>query len=259
MNETNLMEYIPPEQIGLIIVAIIGVGIAFLGALVFLIKWGAEHFAKVQEAKLAAFQQENESRARDSEAARDIKMLEMQRQLDETQTGRETVRLLFSELSESRKEDAEQRKAFERREAIHIEAMQGIQSNTAATFGLMKEMVEKLSKHQESDETMEIKQGKIIAQNDKTHSQNEVTHGKLEAIGNTLAEIATELKSVTVGRASDRETLNDILSKVARLQENVATIEALSKAPPETVAATTQSDTTPVTSEIPEIAKDKPE
>lgn len=255
MNETNIMDYIPPEQIGYIVAAVMGLIGTIFAALGIFVRWIVGYFAKVQEAKLSAFQQENESRIRDAEAARDIKMLEMQRQLDETQTGRETVRLLFSELSESRKEDAEQRKAFERREAIHIEAMQGIQSNTAATLGILKEMSERLSKHQEDDETMGIRQEKIIAQNEKTHNQNEATHIKLEGITTTLAEIASELKKVTVGRASDRETINDIQEKLSKLQENVAAIEVFSKTPDS--VATTTPDATPVTQASE--AKDKPD
>lgn len=230
------MDYIPPEQIGLIIAAIVGLIGSTAAAIGIFVRWLFGYFARVQDEKLNAMRQERELEKIEAEAKQRQRDMEIQRQLDETQTGRETMRLLFSELSESRKEDKEIRTSYERRENAHIEAMQGIQNNTAATLGLLKEMADKLSKHQEGDEIMEIKQERIIA-------QNETTHSKMADMGSLLAEIALKLEGITVGRASDRKIIEEIHGQVLSMQQSLSHIEESAKAPPQAVATATQPAT----------------
>lgn len=223
MNETNLMDYIPPEQLSLIISAIVtaiasivgavGVGVAIYVRSMFK-TWAKEHESKRKNDEL-----EREAKNKELEAKIEFQRMEIQARLDTTETGRETQRLWMSQLDEERRDNAEQRKAFERREAIHIEAMQGIQNNTAATLGILKEMSDRLSKHQESDETMEAQQIKIIA-------QGETTHERLSTMAGVIDAIVVKLDNITATKKGDEKVLQDIHKLLSELKESFQRLES---------------------------------
>jgi hypothetical protein len=234
------MELIPPETLIGLIVTAFGLFFAALGGAGYLFRrW----FLGRLETERARNQQEIEA----AKSKVDLDRLEIQNQLDQTQSSREMLRLQMSESSENRKAflslletmrgDAIQRDSQHAKHLSEItESFKGIQSNTAATFGLLKEMVEKLSRHQESDEIMEIKQDRIIAQNESTHS-------KMADMGSLLAEIALKLEGITVGRASDRKIIEEIHEQVLSMQQSLSHIEESAKAPPQTVVTATQPAT----------------
>lgn len=211
MSCSGFWECITPEQWVLLIAAIIGVVVAFFGALTYLIRWGANYFARVQEVKLEAMRQDIETKRIELEARIRLHDSEVQNKLDETQYNRETIRMFFSELNESRKEDANIRASYERRETTHLEAMnkiaiatQGIETNATVTLELLKI-------HTESDEIMSKNQEKIITQNDKTSE-------KLDAV-------IAELKTISVGRAGDRLILEDVKKKLVEIATGIKRLE----------------------------------
>lgn len=214
MTCNGLWECITPEQWLLVVTAIIAVVVAFFGALVYLIKWGVDYFARVQEVKLKKMQQDIDNDKAELDSQRKIDELKVQKQLDETHSHQERERMFFSELAESRKEDAAIRASYDRREAAHIEfmnsiasAMRGIEISINTGNSNMSLALELLKKGQERDEIMEIKQEKIIAQNDKTSE-------KLDAV-------IAELKTVSVGRASDRIILEDVQKKLLEIADDI--------------------------------------
>lgn len=214
MTCNGLWECITPEQWALLIATITGVMVAFFGAIAYLIKWGVDYFARVQEVKLKAMQQDIDNNKAELDSQRKIDELKVQKQLDETHSHQERERMFFSELAESRKEDAAIRASYDRREAAHIEfmnsiasAMRGIEISINTGNSNMSLALELLKKGQERDEIMEIKQEKIIAQNDKTSE-------KLDAV-------IAELKTVSVGRASDRIILEDVQKKLLEIADDI--------------------------------------
>lgn len=218
MNCTGFWECITPEQWLLIVTAIIAVVVAFFGALVYLIKWGVDYFARVQEVKLKKMQQDIDNDKAELDSQRKIDELKVQKQLDETHSHQERERMFFSELAESRKEDAAIRASYDRRETAHIEfmnsiasAMKGIETSISSSNGNMALALELLKKGQERDEIVEIKQEKIIAQNDKTSE-------KLDAV-------IAELKTVSVGRAGDRLILEDVQKKLIEIAQGIKRLE----------------------------------
>lgn len=214
MNCNSFWECVTPEQWVLLVTTIIGVIVAFFGALAYLIKWGVDYFARVQEIKLKAMQQDIDNKKAELDSQRKIDELKVQKQLDETHSHQERERMFFSELAESRKEDAAIRASYERRETSHIEfmnsiaiSMKGIETSISSSNSNMALALELLKKGQERDEIMEIKQEKIIAQNDKTSE-------KLDAV-------IAELKTVSVGRAGDRAILEDVQKKLLEISDDI--------------------------------------
>lgn len=214
----KLMELIPPEQLAIIVAAFIGVVGAFLAAIAYLFRWYARYFTRVQDEKLNAIRQERELEKVEFEAKLRRAELDIQTRLDETHNSRETIRMAFSELDESRKDDAAIRASYERRETAYTEAMariasamQGIEANAAASLGLLKD-------HRESDDIVSIKQEKIIVQNDKTQA-------KLVEVSNDLSSVLMKLEGINVGRVSDRKLLEEIHEDVKRLQGELAQLK----------------------------------
>lgn len=211
-------ECITPEQWLLVVTAIIAVVVAFFGALVYLIKWGVDYFARVQEVRLKSMQQDIDNRKAELESQRKIDELKVQKQLDETHSHQERERMFFSELAESRKEDAAIRASYDRRETSHMEfmnsiaiAMKGIESSTNTGNANMSLALELLKKGHERNEVVEIKQDKIVAQNDKTSE-------KLDAV-------IAELKTISVGRAGDRVILEDVQKKLLEIAQGIKHLE----------------------------------
>lgn len=211
-------ECITPEQWLLVVTAIIAVVVAFFGALVYLIKWGVDYFARVQEVRLKGMQQDIDNKKAELESQRKIDELKVQKQLDETHSHQERERMFFSELAESRKEDAAIRASYDRRETSHMEfmnsiaiAMKGIELSTNTGNANMSLALELLKKGHERDEIMEIKQDKIVAQNDKTSE-------KLDAV-------IAELKTISVGRAGDRVILEDVQKKLLEIAQGIKRLE----------------------------------
>lgn len=211
-------ECITPEQWLLIVTTIIGVVVAFFGALVYLIKWGVDYFARVQEVKLKEMQQDIDNKKAELESQRKIDELKVQKQLAETHSHQERERMFFSELAESRKEDAAIRASYDRRETSHMEfmnsiaiAMKGIESSTNTGNANMSLALELLKKGHERNEVVEIKQDKIVAQNDKTSE-------KLDAV-------IAELKTISVGRAGDRVILEDVQKKLLEIAQGIKHLE----------------------------------
>lgn len=218
MNCTGFWECITPEQWALLIATITGVIVAFFGAIAYLIKWGVDYFARVQEVRLKGMQQDIDNKKAELDSQRKIDELKVQKQLDETHSHQERERMFFSELAESRKEDAAIRASYDRRETAHIEfmnsiasAMKGIETSISSSNGNMALALELLKKGQERDEIVEIKQEKIIAQNDKTSE-------KLDAV-------IAELKTVSVGRAGDRLILEDVQKKLIDIAQGIKRLE----------------------------------
>lgn len=236
------MDYIPPETLIGFVVTAFTLFFAGLGGAGYLFrKWFLD--------RLDTERKRTEQDIQTAKSKVDIDRLEIQNQLDQTQSSRQMAHLLVSENAETRKaflqqieamrQDAKTRDAlYEKHLTETAESYRGIQGNTAATFGLLKEMVDKLSKHQESDETMEAQQGKIIA-------QNSTTHDRMADINSLLVQIALELKGITANCVGDRDILNDIQSKLGKLQEAIATIEEIARTPP----SVTEVPATPVTNE----------
>lgn len=77
MNCTGFWECITPEQWLLVVTAIIAVVVAFFGALVYLIKWGVDYFARVQEVRLKSMQQDIDNRKAELESQRKIDCLQL--------------------------------------------------------------------------------------------------------------------------------------------------------------------------------------
>lgn len=218
MNCTGFWECITPEQWALLIATITGVIVAFFGAIAYLIKWGVDYFARVQEVRLKGMQQDIDNKKAEVDSQRKIDELKVQKQLDETHSHQERERMFFSELAESRKEDAAIRASYDRRETAHIEfmnsiasSMKGIETSISSSNGNMALALELLKKGQERDEIVEIKQEKIIAQNDKTSE-------KLDAV-------IAELKRVSVGRAGDRLILEDVQKKLIDIAQGIKRLE----------------------------------
>lgn len=218
MNCTGFWECITPEQWALLIATITGVIIAFFGAIAYLIKWGVDYFARVQEVRLKGMQQDIDNKKAELESQRKIDELKVQKQLDETHSHQERERMFFSELAESRKEDAAIRASYDRRETAHIEfmqsiasAMKGIETSINTSNSTMSLALELLKKGHERDEIMEIKSEKIIAQNDKTSQ-------KLDAV-------IEELKTVSVGRIGDRLILEDVQKKLVEIAQGIKRLE----------------------------------
>lgn len=242
MKDWELLEMIPPEQIGYIIAASLAVIGSFMAGLGYYIRWAFRYQAKVQDEKLNAIRQEREIEKEEAEAVRRRKDAEIQRQLDETQNGRETMRLLFSELAETRKDDKEIRASYERRETAFIEAManiskatQSIEVNSASTLALLKE-------HKDADDIMVIRQEKIIKQNDTTHE-------RLSEMMNVLSTLSAKLETVAVGRSSDKKVLDEIKDAIEKVQASMKRLEDTTQPIPSliesikvsTVATTTES------------------
>lgn len=221
MKDWELLEMIPPETIGLIAAAMVGLLISAIAY----VRWLLRYHAKVQDEKLNAIRQEREiekaeadARLAEAEAARMRKDREIQRQLDETQNGRETMRLLFSELAETRKDDKEIRASYERREAAFVEAManiskatQSIEVNSASTLALLKE-------HKDADDIMVIRQEKLMKQNDTTHE-------RLSEMMNVLSTLSAKLETVAVGRSSDKKVLDEIKDAIEKVQASMKRLE----------------------------------
>lgn len=216
------MQAIPPEQWGIIVTAIIGIILALLAAIAFLIRWGVRYFASVQDEKLNAMRQEREIEKADFEARIKQRDREWELRLDETQSGRESNRLFFSELAETRKEDSirfnAMQEAFRKQDETHlrqsqetIEVYRGIQSNTAATLELLK-------LHAENDNIMSIRQEKIMKQNDNTHEQ-------LIDIASSLDAVIIKVDGLASGRISDKKILEDMRGALVLIQEGVKHLE----------------------------------
>jgi hypothetical protein len=153
--------------------------------------------------------------------AQEHETLEMQNRLDATLFSQETIRIFASELQETRKEDIAQRDkqqaAYDRRDEQHIQHMaeithvvKALQINTAATLELLKE-------HQDTGQVLLIRQEKLSAQND-------VTHSKLSEISTDLSALASKLENMSVNRSSDRRTLDDIQASVLNLKQLAETM-----------------------------------
>lgn len=214
MKDWELLEMIPPETIGLIAAAMVGLLISAIAY----VRWLLRYHAKLQDEKLNAIRQEREIEKAEAEAVRRRKDAEIQRQLDETQNGRETMRLLFSELAETRKDDKEIRASYERRETAFIEAManiskatQSIEVNSASTLALLKE-------HKDADDIMVIRQEKLIKQNDTTHE-------RLSEMMNVLSTLSAKLETVAVGRSSDKKVLDEIKDAIEKVQASMKRLE----------------------------------
>lgn len=217
-----LLEYLGTEQWGLIIAGIVAIFGAMSAAIVFLVRWGVRYFARVQDEKLNAMRQEREIEKADFEARIKQRDREWELRLDETQSGRETQRLFFSEISEQRRIDIAQREtmqaAFDKRDAQFgnalkemVTASQGLQANTAATLEFLK-------LHAESDDIMRIKQEKIIAQNDNLQS-------KLIDVSSSLDAVIIKVDSLASNRVSDKKILDEIHAALVVIQSGVKRLE----------------------------------
>lgn len=251
MNETNLMDYIPPETLIGFFVTAIGLFFAALGGVGYLFRrWFLSRLETERERtkqEIDAAKAKQELDRMEAEAKQRQRDMEVQRQLDETHTGRETMLRWFDALSEERKDNAEQRKEAAKLLETQVQSyakiadtIGSLDRTTAALFSLLKE-------NQESGESMAIGQRNIV-------SQNEESHRKMVDISNDLAAIAIKLETITVGRASDRKIIDEIHEQVLSVKQSLSAIEALGKAAPVTVAIATH-DTTPVTEAK---AEDKP-
>lgn len=259
MKDWELLEMIPPEQWTALIVAILGAIIVIVGAVgLFIKRWLDEKINDIRQEREIE-KAEADARLAEAEAARMRKDREIQRQLDETQTGRENFRLLFSELAETRKSEKEIRASYERREAAFVEAMakissatQGIESNSASTLALLKE-------HKDADDIMVIRQEKIIKQNDTTHE-------RLSEMMNVLSTLSAKLETVAVGRSSDKKVLDEIKDAIEKVQASMKRLEDTTQPIPSliesikvsAVAVTTESHKDD-TIKLPEIDEKKEE
>lgn len=214
----EFLEMIPPEQIGLLIAAIVGAFGSVMAGLAYYIRWLFRYQARVQDEKLSAMRQERELEKAEVESAQRRKDAEIQRQLDETQNSKETIVRLFSELSESRKEDKEIRASYERRESAFIEAMskianatQGIESNSASTLALLKE-------NKDNGEIIVIKQDMLL-------KNSEETHRKINDLAKDIQGIANKLESVSVGRNGDRKILDEIKEGLTKITQGIKRLE----------------------------------
>lgn len=217
----NIWDMISPEQWTAIVSAIV----LLIIALILFGRWlFFDHIPKLLDDKLQADKQGREEEAKEAEAKRKIELLEIQNQLDQTQSSREMLRLQNSEQVETRnalmKVIESMRADSQKRDDTHskylgeiTDVFRGIQSNTAATLELLKE-------HRESDEVMAIGQSKVI-------NQNETTHQKLTELSSDLAEVSQKLESiaVVVGRLGDRKTLDEIKEKVDSAIDRIKHIE----------------------------------
>lgn len=228
----------PPEAIAVIVSAFASLIAAVIGFFVWLFKF----LPRIIESRLQKSQAHTQKEIDDAKAKWEIERMELQNQLDQTQSSREMLRLQSSESEQMRTAllkifDA-MREDGKKRDEQHAqflketsESYRGINANTASTLELLK-------LHQELDETMGIKQEKIIAQNDAQER-------KLTEIQSEIDTVLQKIESLTYGRATDSKAIHDILASLEKVQLSVKHLEELSTRPV-AVAVTTPTET-PIT------------
>jgi hypothetical protein len=239
----SIQEYwkmIPPESAALIIGAIVSLAAAIIGFFVWLFKYAPKYIEnrlkQSQEQTKVAIEKAKAEIENDKQKWQ-IERMELQNQLDQTQSSREMLRLQSSESEQMRTAllkifDA-MREDSKKRDEQHAqflketsESYRGINANTASTLELLK-------LHQELDETMGRKQDTII-------EQNNAQERKLTEIQSELDTLLQKVESLTYSRATDSKAIHDILSSLEKVQSSVKHLEELSTAA--VVEITPQSD-----------------
>lgn len=221
MSLQELMSMVPPETWLGIVVSATTLALAGLGGAGYLFR---QWFLN----KLDMTSKVNASELESLRSRIDLERLEMQNQLDQTQSGREMLRLQSSELVESRnafldiikamREDAKNSETRHEKFLNELaETNRNLHVTSVATLNL-------LEKHKEGDEIMGIKQERIISQNDKTHE-------RIAQLIHDVASIGIKLESLTVNRAQDRQIIEELRGGLDKIQEGIKHLEEYASKP----------------------------
>lgn len=222
---------ISPEQW----TAIVGAIVLLIIALILFGRWlFFDHIPKLLDEKLQADKQGREEEAKEAEAKRKIELLEIQSQLDATQSGREMNRLLLSEMAESRKESDKRmmlmQESFSKRDEQNGTALLTIGATLSSFETIASTQLELLKNHVGSD--------KLMAQNqDKIMGQNQETHTKIEGLSTKLSAIEDKVESILQSNQNIRQAIiDDIKTELTGVKLDIQHLEQLIIAPkPETV------------------------
>lgn len=211
-------QMLPPEIVTAIIAAIGALILAVIGFVVWLVRF----LPRFIERQLKKSEVQANAKITEAQTRWELERLEIQNQLDQTQSNRELMRLQISEQEQNRaaliKIIDSMREDGQKRDKLHseflretTESYRGIQANTAATLELLKT-------HQDHDEAMSIGQRKVIDQNDKTHE-------RLSEMMNVLSSLSLKLESIAVGRVSDKKVLDEIKDAIEKVQASMKRLE----------------------------------
>lgn len=210
----TILEAIPVEQWLLLI----GGVLAFISTVAYglwtLYKQEREAERKKDEARLDMHIKMFEARLEKQRIQQETQIMASQFEKDETLFNQETMTRFFRLLEETTKA---QQSASDKRDEQHNQHMAEIAQVVKSLDGTTASQLELLKDGQESHQVLIIRQEKITAQND-------VTHSKLSEISTDLSALATKLENMNVSRESDRKTLTDIQSSVLNLKELTETM-----------------------------------
>ena len=222
MIDWTFLEMIPPEQLSILITAIVGALVSIVTAIGVGLGWLIRTLFKRQsrktELELEAYKQELDEKKKAIEAKQLERDREWQLRSEEQRRHQETIRLFISQGDLDRKDNAEQRKHFYE----HLEAMSKAQTdnveinrNLVTTNAAILEML----KHtKENGEIVLIRQQNI-------QDSQEDTHKKINEIAANIIAVREKLDTVAVGRASDRGVLDEIKIALDNLSQGVRRLE----------------------------------
>lgn len=196
----------------------IGGVLAFISTVAYglwaLYKQGRDAERKENEARLEMRMKAFEARLEAKRIEQETKIMASQFEKDETLFNQETMSRFFKLLEETTKA---QQSASDKRDEQHNEHMAEIAQVVKSLDGTTASQLELLKEGQESHQVLLIRNEKLLA-------QNEVTHSKLSEISTDLSALATKIENMSVYRTSDRKTLDDIISNVLNLKQLAETM-----------------------------------
>lgn len=164
---------------------------------------------KENEARIEMRMKAFEARLEKQRIEQETKIMASQFEKDETLFNQETMMRFFKLLEETNKT---QQNASDKRDEQHSLHMAEITQVVKSLDGTTASQLELLKEGQESHQVLLIRQEKVTA-------QNEVTHSKLSEISTDLSALATKIENMSVLRVSDRKTLDDIQQNILNLKQ----------------------------------------
>jgi len=216
MSWSAFLETIPPETM-------LGFTITFVGIIFAALGGAGVLFRNWFLGRLEMERKTNEQAIETAKAKVDLDRLDIQNQLDQTQSSREMLRLQMSDNAENRKAFLSlldtMRQDMNLRDAQHEKHLGEITASFRGIEGLAASTLELLKSSKETGEAMSIGQRKVL-------DQNEETHRKLTEITSDVAAIVIKLESLTVGRAGDRRVIEEIQTSLSQLLKVVTQLDS---------------------------------
>ncbi len=234
MTWNELLESIPPEMMTAIIAAIAALVSAVIGFIVWLIRF----LPKLIETRVKQGEKEALQKVESVKSKWELERLEIQNQLDQTQNGREMIRLQAAAAQETQsamlkifealREDAKTRDIQNSKFLAEIvESSKSLTINAATTLELLKS-------HKEHDEAVEISMASVRKENGETHKKLYDASVKLDTANRALIQLSERLTNITQSiesilsdNVSDRRLIESVQVKLETVSNTLVQVEAM--------------------------------